>query len=137
MTAKPISWPMNVDISYRPVPFRTSSVTSTPRMRLASVADRPSTDDCSSAAICRACWDSSSLGLLHGLGDLAAGLGPLLVDDLAALGAGLVADGGRLAARAGHRLVVVGLGGRDLLGRLAGCPQRSWPASLPARQAPC
>ena len=88
-------------------------------MRLARVADRPSTDDSSSDCVAEPCWDSCSSALTHRLGDLTAGLGSLLVDDLAAFGTCLVADRRCLGACAGHRLVVVGLRGGDLFGRLA------------------
>ncbi len=114
MTAKPISWPMKVDIYCFPPGF-----TSTPRILLASVADRLSTDEYSSVWVAAPCCGQPVFGVLHGLGDLAACLGTLLVDDLAAGRTSLVADGRRFTARAGHLLVVVGLSRRELLGRLA------------------
>ena len=53
MTAKPISCPMKISIYCVPPDF-----TSTPRMRLASVADKPSTDDSRSDRAAAPCADS-------------------------------------------------------------------------------
>ena len=106
---------MNVDIYWLPSRIH---VDAEDAARPTWPTGRPPTTPARPGAPSR-CSDSCSSAGAHRLGHLAAGLGPLLVDDLPALGASLVADGGRLGACAGHRLVVVGLGGRDLLGRLA------------------
>lgn len=56
MTAKPMSCPMKVDMSYRPGAVVADSLeTSTPRTRLASVAESVSTDDLRSPEILSLC----------------------------------------------------------------------------------
>ena len=132
MTAKPISWPMNVDIYWLPPGF-----TSTPRILLASVADRPSTDEYSSVCVAAPCWDSRLFGVSHGFGDLAACLGTLLVDDLA--GRPSEPRRGWPTLHRAHR--PSSRRSRPERRRVArptcGCRPSSSPAWLPARQAPC
>ena len=96
---------------------------------------RPTT--ASSDCVGRALFGQLLVRCAHGVGDLAAGLGTLLVDDLAARGAGLVADRRRL----GPRAVPSPRRSRPARPRPArptcGCPRRSWPAWPRARRGPC